>query len=152
LLCGRRKKPVRKPESFIVLAVLLFGLAACQKQSETGGTTANPQKPAPVAAQPSPWKMATTVEPAEPTSETDTTFQVRLTNEAGAPVSGAEVKADLKMSLMDMGKNVASLADKGNGIYEGKGRFSMTGPWDVIMTASKDGKSGTQTFPVVVRK
>lgn len=75
-----------------------------------------------------------------------------MQDDAGKPVAGAKVEADLKMKSHDMGKNIVSLTDNGQGMYEGKGKFSMAGPWDVVVIASKNGKSGAQTFSVVARK
>lgn len=96
--------------------------------------------------------MTLTTDPAQPESEKDTTFRVILTDTNGHPVTGARVQADLEMPRMDMGKNVVQLADKGNGVYEGKGQFTMGGPWNVIVTATKAGTSGEQKFDIVVRR
>ncbi len=96
--------------------------------------------------------MTLTTDPAQPESEKDTTFRVTLTDTTGQPVTGAKVQADLKMLVMDMGKNVVQLVDKGNGVYEGKGQFTMGGPWNVIVTATKTGASGEQKFDIVVKR
>jgi hypothetical protein len=47
-----------------------------------------------------------------------------------------------------MGKNEFKLAEKGNGDYQGEGKFGMAGDWNVVVTAKKGGKSATQTVPV----
>jgi nitrogen fixation protein FixH len=96
--------------------------------------------------------MSLTTDPPQPVSGADTTFRVTMTSQAGAPVDGTEVQADLKMRTMDMGRNVVKLADTGDGVYEGKGQFSMAGPWDVVVNARKDAETGTQAFPLVVKK
>jgi nitrogen fixation protein FixH len=96
--------------------------------------------------------MALTTSPAQPVSGEDTTFEVTLNDASGQPVAGAKVEAALEMKIMDMGKNVVTLADKGNGVYQGKGQFTMSGPWDVVVTANKAGASGAQRFEVMARK
>lgn len=103
-------------------------------------------------SQPSPWKMTLNTEPAHPKYGEETTFRVTMQDKAGNPVPGAKVEADLKMKSHDMGKNVVLLADNGQGVYEGRGKFSMAGPWDVVVVASKEGTTGMQTFNVVARK
>ena len=96
--------------------------------------------------------MSLSTDPAQPMYGQDMVFRVTLKDDAGKQVTGVKVEADLKMKTMDMGKTIVSLVDNGQGIYEGKGKFSMAGPWDVIVTATKDGKGGMQTFNVVARK
>ena len=65
-------------------------------------------------------------------------------------MEGAQVEASLVMPLMDMGKNQFALKPAGNGEYEGKGEFTMAGEWEVIVTASAEGKTGKTTFNVRV--
>jgi len=111
------------------------------------------QKSAPPAAAPgSLWlgKMTLTTTPAPPVSDQDVSFQLHLTDANGAPVKGAKVTADLVMITMDMGKNEVRFAEKGNGDYQGTGKFTMAGPWNVVITASAQGQSGQQTTPLVV--
>ena len=122
------------------LGVLL--LAGCQK---SGSLT-----PAPRASSPWPGKMILTTAPAPPPSEKDLVFQLHLTGADGAPVAGAKVTAELVMPVMDMGKNEIIFTEKGKGDYEGTGKFTMSGPWNVVITASAPGQSGQQTIPVVV--
>jgi hypothetical protein len=54
------------------------------------------------------------------------------------------------MPLMDMGKNEFRLADIGNGVYEGTGKFTMAGPWNVMVTVKAAGKTAQQIFPARV--
>ena len=82
----------------------------------------------------------------------NTVLRLKLTDEAGKPVSGASVRASLKMTTMDMGKNEVDLVAKGGGEYAGTGKFTMAGPWAVDIDARADGRSGVQSFPVVVHR
>jgi hypothetical protein len=139
------------------VSVLLAWAAGCKKTE-----TPQPQaRPAPAAAAPAgvvtpippapgmPWKISLDVD-APPRIVKPTSFRVRLTDLSGKPVSSAKVEVSLVMKLMDMGKNEFPLAGKGGGDYEGSGTFSMSGPWNVVVTASAGGKIGEQKFEVVV--
>ncbi len=94
--------------------------------------------------------MDLSTQPAQPKFASKTTFRVRITDHSGAPINGAEVKANLVMPLMDMGKNEFPMKDIGGGKYEGTGEFSMAGEWEVNITATQGGKSGTYRFNVAV--
>lgn len=126
----------------ILLALTVVFLAACQKKQST----------AEAAPEASPWKMTLATNPEKPYEEDETVFVASLNDPSGQPVSGAEVKAELKMPSMDMGKNEFRLAEKGAGVYEGKGKFTMPGPWDVVVTAKHGEKSGRQTFQMVAHR
>ncbi|HYG97815.1 MAG TPA: FixH family protein [Terriglobales bacterium] len=145
---------MNKRFGFLFAAVLLatglittLSLIGCSGKPHGHGTAAQTE-PLP----PSPWDMAFTTEPAQPKYGQETVFRVSLQDDSGKPMPGAKVEADLKMKGHDMGKNIVSLIDNGQGIYEGKGKFTMAGPWDVVVIANKDGKGGAQTFNVVARK
>ena len=131
----------------------LFALAACNANTPAASSTAaQPSQTAQPATAQAPWKMQLTTDPVQPTSEQNATFRVKLTDESGAPVTGAKLQAELVMRSMDMGKTEVPLADKSNGLYEGQGKFTMAGPWNVVVTATKDGKSATQTFEIVAKR
>lgn len=137
--------------TFVVAILAVMSLLACQKQQSQSGATANTGAQG-RTEQSSPWKMTLTTEPDPPAYGENATLRVTLTDLSGSPVSGADVRADLKMQIMDMGKNELTLAAKGAGAYEGKGQFTMAGPWNVVVTAAKDGKTGQQTFQIVAKK
>ena len=72
-------------------------------------------------------------------------FRVRLTNEGGSPISGAEVSVTFFMPAMPaMGmaamRTAVALRDKGNGMYEGSGQLESGGTWQVTILAKKDGQ------------
>ena len=142
----------------IAAMTLAWAFAAGCKKSEAPEPQA---QPAPAAAPQSlvtplppapgmPWKIALDLD-APPRIVKATTFRVKLTDLSGKPVDGAKVQASLVMKLMDMGKNEVPLAGKGAGAYEGSGTFSMSGPWNVVVTVSAGGKTGEQRFEVAVR-
>lgn len=125
----------------IILTLLL--LAACHQQPAS--------KPAAQPAANANWKMALTTVPDPPLNEKPTVFRLHLTDETGRPISGAQVKAALDMLTMDMGKNEITFADKGDGNYEGTGKFTMAGPWNVVVTAEQGYTIAQQKFSMGVR-
>ncbi len=77
------------------------------------------------------------------------TFRVKLTGTGGAAVTGAQVTVTFFMPAMPaMGmsamRTVATLGEKGNGIYEGPGEVQMRGSWQVTIVASKNGQTLAQ--------
>jgi RND family efflux transporter MFP subunit len=81
-------------------------------------------------------------------------FRVKLTNEKGAGVSGAQVSVTFFMAAMPaMGmaamRTDVKCSDKGNGLYEGPGQLASGGTWQVTITAQKDGQTiATKQFSV----
>jgi Cu(I)/Ag(I) efflux system membrane fusion protein/cobalt-zinc-cadmium efflux system membrane fusion protein len=73
-------------------------------------------------------------------------FRVRLTDSKGGAISGAQVTARFYMAAMPaMGmasmNTVATLTDKGNGLYEGVGSLGSGGTWQATITAQKNGQT-----------
>src|SRR5579863_5911950 len=76
-------------------------------------------------------------------------FRVKLTGANGTPVTGAQVTVTYFMAAMPaMGmaamRTVATLNDKGGGVYEGPGQVQMGGTWQVTVVASKNGQTIAQ--------
>jgi Cu(I)/Ag(I) efflux system membrane fusion protein/cobalt-zinc-cadmium efflux system membrane fusion protein len=76
-------------------------------------------------------------------------FHVKLTGADGAPFSGAQVTVTFFMPAMPaMGmaamRSVATLSEKGGGIYEGPGEVQMGGTWQVTVLAMKAGQTIAQ--------
>jgi Cu(I)/Ag(I) efflux system membrane fusion protein/cobalt-zinc-cadmium efflux system membrane fusion protein len=76
-------------------------------------------------------------------------FHVKLTGADGAPVSGAQVTVTFFMPAMPaMGmaamRSVATLKEKGDGVYEGPGEVQMGGTWQVTVLATKAGQTVAQ--------
>jgi nitrogen fixation protein FixH len=94
--------------------------------------------------------MTLAFSPDPPVAGQETTIRVRLTDDAGKAVAGAQVKASLVMTTMDMGKNELTFTDQGGGAYQASAKFTMSGPWNTVVAATVGGQSGQQTFPVVV--
>ncbi len=126
--------------AYLLPLVLIFAMA-CQKQQPT--TT---------QSRPSTLNVQLTTNPTPPVEDQDTTFKVTLTDNSGKPVPGAKVTAALKMQTMDMGKNEVTFTDKGSGSYEGKGKFTMAGPWDVEVVAELGRDTSIYKVPIVAHR
>ena len=86
-----------------------------------------------------------TTDPSPPQKGSNT-VRVKLTDQAGKPIAGAEVTVTFFMPAMPaMGmaamKAPIKLADKGNGMYEGKDALGSGGTWQVTVTASQNGQA-----------
>ncbi len=142
----------RKLTVTLALAAVVL-LAGCKPNPVASRQDKSPTAPAtqPAPAAPSPFQMKLALDPAEPEDGKPVTLRVRLLDSGGKPVEGATVRVALVMVLMDMGKNEVTLPEKGDGLYEGTARFTMAGPWNVVVTATAAGKTGEQRFDIAVR-
>ncbi|MGH6845713.1 MAG: FixH family protein, partial [Methylocella sp.] len=83
-------------------------------------------------------------------------FRVKLTGADGAAITGAQVTVTFFMPAMAaMGMaarhSVATLSEKGGGIYEGPGEVQSGGTWQVTVLAAKAGQTIAQKqFSVTV--
>ena len=73
-------------------------------------------------------------------------MRVKLTGADGKPVTGAQVTVTFFMAAMPaMGmaamRDVAALADKGNGLYEGPLQLQSGGTWQVTITVQRGGQT-----------
>ena len=148
---------MRSAKAIAVTAVLagLLLSAGCKGQSENVHSKGKPSPAGGAILElqelpGSAFVMDLSTQPAQPKFGSKTTFRVRITDHGGAPITGAQVKASLVMPLMDMGKNEFPMKDIGGGKYEGTGEFSMAGEWEVNITASAGGRTGTYRFNVAV--
>jgi nitrogen fixation protein FixH len=89
--------------------------------------------------------IALTTDPS-PAHKGSNTIRVKLTDPAGKPIVGAQVTVTFFMAAMpamnmpEM-KTVIGGADKGGGMYEGKGDLGSGGIWQVTVTAQQNGQT-----------
>jgi RND family efflux transporter MFP subunit len=86
-----------------------------------------------------------TTEPQPPHKGTNA-VRVKLTGGDGKPITGAQVSAVFFMAAMPaMGmaamRDVAALADKGGGVYEGPLKLETGGTWQVTVTVQRNGQT-----------
>ena len=89
--------------------------------------------------------VALTTDPS-PAKKGSNTFRVKLTDQSGQPITGAEVTVTLSMAAMPSMnmpamKTVVKGTDQGGGMYDGKGDLASGGIWQVTVTARQDGKT-----------
>ena len=91
-----------------------------------------------------------------PLKKGDNTIRVKLTGIDGNPISGAQVTVTFFMPAMPaMGMAAehasATLADKGNGSYEGPVQLASGGTWQVTVAAQRNGQTvSTRQFSMDV--
>lgn len=71
--------------------------------------------------------------------------KVKLNDQTGQPITGADVAVTFYMPAMpSMGmaavKTLVKASDQGRGMYEGKGELSSGGTWQVTITARQSGR------------
>ena len=109
----------------VVLLGALWGTAGCRN--------AAPAAPA--------IEVALQVAP-QPPREGEATVTVRLTDPAGKPVTGADVKLEGTMSHPGMQPVLVSAREGTPGTYQAPLQFTMGGDWFIIVTATlADGRS-----------
>ncbi len=82
----------------------------------------------------------------EPPHKGANTLRVKLTGPDNKPLSGAQVTVTFFMPAMPaMGmaavRSVATLTEKGGGLYEGPLQLQSAGTWQVTVVAQRDGKT-----------
>ena len=93
----------------------------------------------------------------DPPSTGDNTFEVTVRTPDGSPIDDAVVTAVFSMPAMPTMnmpamKSTVTLASTGSGTYQGTGRLSMGGTWQVAVTATRAGDElGRKEFSVVTK-
>jgi Cu(I)/Ag(I) efflux system membrane fusion protein/cobalt-zinc-cadmium efflux system membrane fusion protein len=118
-----------------------------QLQAAMGSFAPLPQQPAAgtSAAPTAQVRIGLTTQPAPPHQGANT-VRVTLTGVDGKPVTGAQVTATFFMPAMPaMGMAaahaVATLTDKGNGVYEGSLQLTSGGTWKVTVLVQRGGQT-----------
>src|SRR4029077_18130084 len=75
----------------------------------------------------------------EPTTKGDSTIQVRLRDANGQPVTGAKVTFSYTMDMPGMRIEQSEAKEVGNGLYHGPARFTMGGPWGLVVQTERSG-------------
>ncbi len=81
-----------------------------------------------------------------PPQKGNNTVRVKLVDQSGKPLTGAQVTVTFFMAAMPaMGmaamKTVVQAGDKGGGVYEGIGSLGSGGTWQVTITAIQNGQT-----------
>jgi RND family efflux transporter MFP subunit len=139
-------KGARSGDKIITSANFLIDSEA-QLQAAAGAFTPPPPGAGQAAVMnaPAQGNVELTTDPSPPHKGSNT-VRVRVTSKDGQPVTGAQVTVTFYMAAMPaMGmaamKTVINAADKGGGIYEGRGDLGSGGTWQVTITASQNGQT-----------
>lgn len=135
-----RSKLAAKVLSVLSIMALSVALATIQVRAQSP-TSGKPSQ----SSETQQAKVELTTEPS-PAQKGSNTVRVKLTDHAGKPIAGAQVTVTFSMAAMpEMGmaamKTVIKNADKGGGMYEGKGDLGSGGMWQVRITAQQGGKT-----------
>jgi YtkA-like protein len=91
------------------------------------------------------WKMA----PAPPIVGTPALGEITLRDRARRPVSGARLQVVGLMSHAGMAPIIASVAERGDGLYQVRLQFTMSGDWILLVTGSlPDGRRLSQQIDI----
>ncbi|HZP40501.1 MAG TPA: efflux RND transporter periplasmic adaptor subunit [Candidatus Binatia bacterium] len=75
----------------------------------------------------------------EPATVGDVPLRVRVRDASGAPVTGATLRLEYTMDMPGMQIEAAPTRELGDGVYEGMVRFTMGGPWSVVVEVARPG-------------
>lgn len=138
-----------KPGDRVVTSANFLVDSEAQLQSAFSGGAAPAAAPTPAAGTSSApaahVNIAFSTQP-DPPRKGSNTVRLKLTDDRGQPVSGADASAVFFMPAMpEMGmaamRSVAKLADKGNGLYEGPLTLDSGGTYKVSVTVLRNGQT-----------
>ena len=140
-------KGVKAGDEIVTSANFLIDSEA-QLQAAAGAFMPPPPGAGQAAAMNAPATQANvelTTDPSPPHKGSNT-VRVKLTDQGGKPIAGAQVTITFFMPAMPaMGmaamKTTINAGDMGNGIYEGKGELGSGGTWQVTITAIGNGQT-----------
>jgi Cu(I)/Ag(I) efflux system membrane fusion protein/cobalt-zinc-cadmium efflux system membrane fusion protein len=142
------KKGLSVGDSVVTSANFMIDSEA-QLQAATGAFMPPPPGAGQAAAINAPGQPQVTVDfstDPSPPHKGNNIFRVKLIGSDGTPVTGAQVVVTNSMAAMPaMGmaamRGETTLAEKGNGIYEGRANLETGGTWQITITATKGGQT-----------
>jgi Cu(I)/Ag(I) efflux system membrane fusion protein/cobalt-zinc-cadmium efflux system membrane fusion protein len=146
-------KGLREGEQVVTSANFLID-SESQLQASLGSYAPPPPGAGNATAMNAPKANAALTSQPDPPRKGSNVFRVKLTDEKGAAVLGAQVSVTFFMAAMPaMGmaamRTDVKCSDKGDGLYEGPGQLGSGGTWQVTITAQKDGQTiATKQFSV----
>jgi hypothetical protein len=92
------------------------------------------------------WKMT----PTQPVAGTPVLGEMTLRDHRRRPVRGARLQVEGHMSHPGMAPVIAAVAERGEGVYEVRLQFTMSGDWIVLVTGSlPDGRRLNHRIDVI---
>jgi RND family efflux transporter MFP subunit len=141
-------KGIKDKEQIVTSANFLIDSEA-QLQAAAGAFVPPPSGAGQAASMNAPAQQQANVELStdpNPPRKGSNTVRVKLTEQDGKPIAGANVTVTFFMAAMPaMGmasmKTVINASDKGGGLYEGKGDLGSGGTWQVTVRAQQNGQT-----------
>jgi Cu(I)/Ag(I) efflux system membrane fusion protein len=123
-------------------------MESARPMSMGGGNDASMKKPTAPADKPSSvveekrvGELVVSVYPAADTAKVGASaIRVRIHDATGAPVGQAKVIFNYAMDMAGMAIQSAEAKEVGEGVYEGMVKFTMGGPWGVVVQIDRPGK------------
>jgi hypothetical protein len=135
-------RKIRNALSLLALTVLLLS-TACTPQAKAPpppSATAGADAPSALGEKnPAQITVSLSSTPYPPTMGLGT-LEAKVSDAAGRAVTDAQVSFDLNMTNMNMGRSVVDAVSQGKGLYIGQVRYSMPGPWRVIVRIARPGQ------------
>ena len=134
------------------LVVVILTTGCGQGQAPAGGNNEGPAKPSvPAATSTEGVTIEFSSEP-DPPKSGDNTIEVTVRQPDGTAISDAVVTAVFSMPAMPAMRAEAKLSHVEGGRYQGMGQLSMSGTWNVTVTATRDGEPiGRRSFSIVAK-
>jgi membrane fusion protein, copper/silver efflux system len=115
--------------------------AAPQAAASETPTTAAPGAPSSAIQEKQVGDLTVAVLPVTDTAKVgESTIRVRVRDSSGAPVKQAKVIFNYAMDMAGMAIQSAEASELGEGVYEGIAKFTMGGPWGVVVQIDRPGK------------
>ena len=139
----------------LVVSLLCWGCGPGQQAPAAG--TEGQTKPAIPAATPSEGVAIDFRSEPDPPKSGDNTIDVTVRQPDGSPITDAAVTAVFSMPAMPAMnmpamRTEAKLSHVEGGRYQGMGQLSMSGTWNVTVTATRDGEPiGRRSFSIVAK-
>ena len=89
------------------------------------------------------------VQPPRPSAGVEVVVQLKLVNADAAPLAAAKMQCAAQMSHPGMAPIIATMVERGPGIYEARLQFSMAGEWVLVASGElPDGQGIESSFRV----
>jgi nitrogen fixation protein FixH len=141
-MAGSRQHNIHQPRQWrlaVVCVVALLVVSGCGGASGTPGKTVTQQQHV--------GQLTIALEaPERPQLLAEQPVVVTLTDAGGKPVDGAAVWLALIMPTMQMSPNEPDAVPSGNGRYQAKAIFTMSGTWSLEVHATVRGQEHVATF------
>ncbi len=120
------------------------------KPMEMGGEGGQPEAPSPSARPQAPegapekrvGDLLVSVAPgSEPTTKGETPIRIRVRDAGGQLATGATVSFTYTMDMPGMSIAQSRAKEMGDGVYEGAAKFTMGGPWGLVVQIERPGKA-----------